>query len=53
MPSSLIIVALAVAWLVVLVPMVVRKRQEIAETGDDALASRVVRGGRDDVVDEE
>ena len=53
MPSSLIIVALAVAWLVVLVPMVVRKRQEIAETGDDALASRVVRGGRDDVVDQE
>ncbi|MFO7190864.1 MAG: hypothetical protein DIU77_001270 [Thermocrispum agreste] len=47
MPSSLIIVALAVAWLVVLVPMVVRKRQEIAETGEDALASRVVRAGSD------
>lgn len=48
MPSSLIIVALAVAWLVVLVPMVARKRQEVAETGDDALASRVVRGERSD-----
>jgi hypothetical protein len=45
MPSSLIIVALAVAWLVVLVPMVARKRQEVARTGDDALASRVVRSG--------
>ncbi|MQA64205.1 MAG: hypothetical protein GEU86_22740 [Actinophytocola sp.] len=45
MPSSLIIVALAVAWLVVLVPMVARKRQEIARTGDDALASRIVRSG--------
>lgn len=49
MPSSLIIVALAVAWLVVLVPMVARKRQEIARTGEDALAARVVRSGaRDD-----
>lgn len=45
MPSSLIIVALAVAWLVVLVPMVARKRQEIARTGEDALAARVVRSG--------
>ncbi|MGH3518237.1 MAG: divisome protein SepX/GlpR [Haloechinothrix sp.] len=45
MPSSLIIVALAAAWLVVLVPMVARKRQEIARTGEDALAARVVRSG--------
>lgn len=45
MPSSLIIVALAAAWLVVLVPMVARKRQEIAQTGDSALAARVVRSG--------
>lgn len=45
MPSSLIIVALAAAWLVVLVPMVARKRQEVARTGDDALTSRVVRRG--------
>jgi hypothetical protein len=45
MPSSLIIVALVVAWLVVLVPMIVRKRQEIARTADSALAARVVRSG--------
>ncbi|MBK1785500.1 divisome protein SepX/GlpR [Prauserella cavernicola] len=45
MPSSLIIVALAAAWLVVLVPMVARKRQEITQTNDSALAARVVRSG--------
>ncbi|GAA3065380.1 divisome protein SepX/GlpR [Actinokineospora globicatena] len=45
MPSSLIVVGLVVAWLVVLVPMVVRKRQEIARTTDTALAARVVRAG--------
>ena len=45
MPSSLIIIALAAAWLVVLVPMVARKRQEIAQTNDSALAARVVRAG--------
>lgn len=45
MPSSLIIVALAAAWLVVLVPMVARRRQEIARTGEDALSARVVRSG--------
>ncbi|WP_156755780.1 divisome protein SepX/GlpR [Actinokineospora pegani] len=45
MPTSLIVVALVVAWLVVLVPMVVRKRQEIARTADSTLASRVVRSG--------
>ncbi|MBA0125535.1 hypothetical protein H0B56_08295 [Haloechinothrix sp. YIM 98757] len=45
MPSSLMIVALAAAWLVVLVPMVARKRQEISRTGEDALAARVVRSG--------
>ncbi|OZM73494.1 hypothetical protein CFN78_08050 [Amycolatopsis antarctica] len=50
MPSSLIIVALAAAWLVVLVPMIARKRQEIARTTDSALAARVVRvgGARDE-----
>ena len=32
MPSSLIIVALVVAWLVVLVPMMARKRQESARS---------------------
>lgn len=45
MPSSLIIVALAAAWLVVLVPMVARKRQEVARTADSTLAARVVRSG--------
>ncbi|NKQ58439.1 hypothetical protein HFP15_36870 [Amycolatopsis sp. K13G38] len=45
MPSSLIIVALAAAWLVVLVPMVARKRQAVAQTADAALAARVVRSG--------
>ncbi|WP_236796542.1 gephyrin-like molybdotransferase receptor GlpR [Amycolatopsis sp. GM8] len=45
MPSSLIIVALAAAWLVVLVPMVARKRQSVAKTTDAALAARVVRSG--------
>ncbi|WP_414939759.1 gephyrin-like molybdotransferase receptor GlpR [Amycolatopsis sp. cmx-11-51] len=45
MPSSVIIVALAAAWLVVLVPMVARKRQQVARTTDSALAARVVRSG--------
>ncbi|KAA9154583.1 hypothetical protein FPZ12_031655 [Amycolatopsis acidicola] len=45
MPSSLIIVALAAAWLVVLVPMVARKRQAVARTTDAAMAARVVRSG--------
>jgi hypothetical protein len=45
MPSSLIIVALAAAWLVVLVPMVARRRQQVARTADSALAARVVRSG--------
>ncbi|GAA3576400.1 hypothetical protein GCM10022222_71370 [Amycolatopsis ultiminotia] len=45
MPSSLIIVALAAAWLVVLVPMVARKRQQVARTPTSALAARVVRSG--------
>ena len=48
MPSSLIIVALVVAWLAVLVPMIVRKRQEIARTADSALAARVVRSAEEE-----
>ncbi|MCF6428067.1 MULTISPECIES: gephyrin-like molybdotransferase receptor GlpR [Amycolatopsis] len=54
MPSSLIIVALAAAWLVVLVPMVARKRQAVTQTADAELAARVVRsgGGADDVEEE-
>lgn len=42
MPSSLIIGALVVAWIVVLVPMVARNRQEVARTADAALAARIV-----------
>jgi hypothetical protein len=45
MPSSLVVVALVVAWLVVLVPMIVRKRQEVAKAGDSELGARVVRSG--------
>jgi hypothetical protein len=45
MPSSLVVVALVVAWLVVLVPMIVRKRQEVAKTGDSELNARVLRSG--------
>ncbi|RCW43704.1 hypothetical protein DFQ14_106183 [Halopolyspora algeriensis] len=45
MLSSLIFVALAVAWLVVLVPMFARRRQEVAHTTDSALGARVVRRG--------
>ncbi|WP_344071684.1 divisome protein SepX/GlpR, partial [Prauserella alba] len=45
MPSSLIIIGLAAAWLVVLVPMVARKRQEVTQTSDAALAGRIVRSG--------
>lgn len=43
MPSSLIFAGLAVAWLVVLVPMVAKRRQEVFRTADSALASRVLR----------
>jgi hypothetical protein len=48
MPSSLVVVALVVAWLVVLVPMIVRKRQEVAKTGDSELGARVVRSGTEE-----
>jgi hypothetical protein len=54
MPSSLIIVALVVAWLLVLVPIVARRRQEVAKTADSTLAARVVRsGGVRSLVEEE
>lgn len=45
MPTSLMFVGLAAAWLVVLVPMVARRRQEIARTADSALNARVLRRG--------
>jgi hypothetical protein len=52
LPTSLIVVAIVIGWLVVLVPLVVRRRHAIARTADSALAARVVRSGRD-VADEE
>jgi hypothetical protein len=45
MPSSLVFAALALAWIVVLVPMVARCRQEVRRTADSALAARVLRRG--------
>lgn len=52
MPTSLIIVALVVAWLLVLVPIVARRRQEVAKTADSTLAARVVRSGASSGVDD-
>ena len=48
MPSSLVVVGLVLAWLVILVPMVVRKRQEVSKTADSTLSARVVRRGAED-----
>ncbi|RJQ71971.1 hypothetical protein D5S17_26695 [Pseudonocardiaceae bacterium YIM PH 21723] len=45
MPSSLIFAALAMAWLVVLVPMVARRRTEAARPIEPPSTSRVVRRG--------
>jgi hypothetical protein len=42
-PSSLIFAALAGAWLVILVPMVAKRRQEVARITESALAARVLR----------
>lgn len=42
MPSSLIFAALAAAWLVVLVPMIAKRRQEVVRIAESALASRVL-----------
>jgi hypothetical protein len=41
-PSSLIFAALAAAWLVVLVPMIAKRRQEVVRTAESALTSRVL-----------
>ena len=46
MPSSLIFAALAAAWLVVLVPMIAKRRQEVVRTAESALASRVLNRQR-------
>ncbi|MGH3672706.1 MAG: gephyrin-like molybdotransferase receptor GlpR, partial [Pseudonocardiaceae bacterium] len=43
MPSSLIFAALAGAWLVVLVPMFAKRRQEVMHTAESVLESRVLR----------
>lgn len=45
MPTSLMFVALVGAWLVVLVPMVARRRQQVVRTADSALNARVLRRG--------
>ncbi|WP_092974532.1 divisome protein SepX/GlpR [Actinopolyspora lacussalsi] len=45
MLSALIFVGLAAAWLVVLVPMFVRRGRRVPRTTDTALNSRVVRRG--------
>jgi hypothetical protein len=45
MPSSLVFAALALAWIVILVPTVARRRQEVRRTADSALAARVLRRG--------
>lgn len=42
MPTSLIFAALTMSWLVILVPLVARRRQEVVRTGDVTLASRVL-----------
>jgi hypothetical protein len=42
-PSSLVFAALAGAWLVVLVPIVSKRRQEVVRTAESALAARVLR----------
>lgn len=48
MPSSLLVVVLVAAWLVVLVPMVAKHRQEVRRTGDAVLAARVLHHGGSD-----
>lgn len=42
LPTSLILVGLAAAWLVVLVPMVARRREEVPENDDESVGFRVV-----------
>lgn len=45
LPTSLIIVCLVVAWLVVLVPMVAKRREEVPENLDDSETVRVLERG--------
>ncbi|MEO7127142.1 MAG: gephyrin-like molybdotransferase receptor GlpR [Nakamurella sp.] len=50
LPTSLIVVGLVIAWLVVLVPMVARRREEVPENTEEGANFRVLRrnstGGR-------
>lgn len=43
LPTSLIIVGLVVAWLVVLVPMVARRREQVPENDDESANFRVLQ----------
>src|SRR6185437_12203846 len=43
LPTSLSVVALAVAWLVVLVPMAARRREHVPESDDRSAGFRVLR----------
>ena len=42
-PTSLIVVLLVVAWLVVLVPMVARRREKVPQTEPTGSGFRVLR----------
>lgn len=47
LPTSLIVVGLVVAWLVVLVPMVSRRREEVPQSAEDSPRIRILgRGAR-------
>lgn len=43
LPTSLIVVGLVIAWLVVLVPMVSRRREEVPENNEEGARFRVLR----------
>lgn len=43
LPTSLIVVGLVVAWLVVLVPMVARRREEVPENTEEGASFRVLQ----------
>lgn len=49
MPSSVILAALVTAWLVVLVPMVAKHRQQVRRVGGPAMSTRVLHRGEDAV----
>lgn len=47
LPTSLIVVGLVIAWLVVLVPMVARRREEVPENTEEGANFRVLHRGSD------